>query len=148
MKNFEKKALPDLTYNHKSTVNFLRLVTNKENAIDELPCEMAEEFLFELDLKIENYKSFIKNQLKEGLNEIINQEMKRSKESITNQALDYAINEGNYDYDIDENGQYYYTSPTAEIDMDDHADEVVKDCYAAIAIEAYKVSINDSDSIL
>lgn len=148
MKNLQKKALPDLTYTNKKAINFLKLVRQKSRNIDEVPYEMAEEFLFELDLKIENYKSFIKNQLQEGINEIVNQEMKRSKESITNQALDYAINEGDYDYDIDENGQYYYTSPTAEIDMDDRAAEVVKECYTAISIEAYKVSVNDSDSIL
>ena len=61
-------------------------------------------------------------------------------------ALKYHLNNNDYNDDLDrETGAYYYTSPTAESDMDDFIEEVVKDAFRLISVEAFKISDGSSE---
>jgi hypothetical protein len=147
MKNLQRKALPDLTHTNKQIVNFLKLVTDKSKKIEPLPHEIAEEFLFELDRKIEKYKAFMENEIKEGIKEIFNQEFQRSKCDVKDIAWGCAEqnNEDECIINIDSDGQPYYNDPTILSHIQNQADEIVEESYLAIAVESYKLATGQSD---
>lgn len=145
MKNLQRKALPDLPSQNKKAVNYLKLVSSDSSDLNDYSCDLAEDFLFDLDNKITNFIKFKKAELVEGIQEIINQEYNFAKDSIKNSAIDYALNEGEYSVDVTSEGEYYYKSPIAESQIDDAADEVVLDCLLALSIESYKLATGCSD---
>ena len=107
MKNLEKKALQDLANINKKSVNYLKLVNKDSHDFETFPYELAEDVLFNIDQKIENYKSFMLEEMREGIKEIVNQEFKRSKKVVTDKLLAQEIENGDYDYSADEHNQYY-----------------------------------------
>ncbi len=145
MKNLQRKALPDLPSQNKKAVNYLKLVNSNTSDLDDYSRDLSEDFLFDIDSKITNFIKFKKAELAEGIQEIINQEFNFAKDSIKNSAIDYALNEGDYSVDVTSEGEYYYTSPSAESQIDDAADEVVSDCLKALSIESYKLATGQSD---
>lgn len=146
MKNLEKKALPDLTNINKKSVNYLKLVNKDSHDFETYPYELAEDVLFNIDQKIENYKSFMLEEMREGIKEIVNQEFKRSKKVVTDKLLAQEIENGDYDYSADEHNQYYY-SRNSEIEIDDNVSESVMECYLALSVESYRVATDHDDSI-
>lgn len=147
MKNLEKKALPDLSNNNPQQIKYLKLVSS-ELKVQDISKDLAEDVLFSLDKKLSDFATFKREEMKEGMQEIINQEFNLLDDDLRNEALKYHLDNNDYNDDFDrETGQYYYTSPTAESDMDDYVDEVVKDSYRSISVEAYKIS-NGSSEIL
>jgi|11_taG_2_1085331.scaffolds.fasta_scaffold06353_5 hypothetical protein len=148
MKNLQKKDLPNMIERNTRSLRFSKFVTGQLSSCDENSKELAEEALFTLDKKIEDYKTFMTQSMKEGIAEIFNQEFSFINQTVKEAALQIAIDEddSNTAYDI-ETGQMYYKSADAEIDMDDAAEEMVKECYRAMAIEAYKIAVCANDSI-
>lgn len=106
----------------------------------------AEDFLFSLDKKLSDFATFKREEIKEGIQEIINQEFNLINDDLRTKALKYHLNNNDYNDDLDrETGAYYYTSPTAESDMDDFIEEVVKDAFRLISVEAFKISDGSSE---
>ena len=153
MKNLQRKALPDLKAKSLPVTSYLNFVNDPKHKItningcdyEEIAQERAEDFLFSVDKKISDYVDFMKNEMLEGIQEIVNQEFEISKKDISDKILNYEISNGDYNYDIDDNGDYYYISATAKIDMDDAANDAIKDAYSAISVESYKLSRDESE---
>ena len=145
MKNLQRKALPDLLSQNKTAVNYLKLVNGNASDLNDYSRDLAEDLLFNIDNKITNFIKFNKAELAEGIQEIINKEFNFAKDSIKNSAIDYVLNEGEYSVDVTSEGEYYYTSPNAESQIDDKADEVVSDYLKALSIESYKLATGCSE---
>lgn len=146
MKNVQKKALPDLTKKHRQTIKYLTLVNKDNHRFETYPHELAEDLLFTIDSKIQNYKSFMLEEMREGIKEIVSQEFDRSKKIVSDKLLSQVIENNDYDYDRDENNQYYYTN-NSEIDMEDKLSEEIIEHYIALSVEAYRLATDHDDSL-
>lgn len=148
MKNLEKKALIDL---QKNVVPYLKLVDSSSvsHLQDSFASDVSEDFLFELENKFDQLIDIKKQELQEGLQEILLQEIKFFNNNTNDRALKYVIDNNDLSIDYDrETGNLYYSDTNSDAHLNEMADEEVDDCYKILAHQAYQASLRNGDNVI